>query len=148
MSEEKHPFYDEGLRFECVRCSRCCRHEPGYVFLSENDISGLSTAHDCSRSEFMSTFCTVVSVFQVDRISLKEKDNYDCIFWDDGGCTVYEHRPLQCRSFPFWGSSLASEQAWQELARDCPGIGRGTLHTKDSIELWVRLRAEEGYAVP
>ena len=34
-------FYSDGLRFECTRCSRCCRHTPGYVFLSENDVERL-----------------------------------------------------------------------------------------------------------
>ncbi|HQO67077.1 MAG TPA: YkgJ family cysteine cluster protein, partial [Spirochaetales bacterium] len=31
-------FWHEGLRFECARCSACCRYEPGYVFLSADDL--------------------------------------------------------------------------------------------------------------
>ena len=34
-------FYDDGLQFECARCSYCCRHEPGYVFLSDNDLDAM-----------------------------------------------------------------------------------------------------------
>ena len=38
-------------------------------------------------------------------LSLTEKPNHDCIFWDDG-CTVYPVRPTQCRTFPFWPENL------------------------------------------
>ena len=27
-------WYEEGLRFACVRCGSCCRGEPGYVWVS------------------------------------------------------------------------------------------------------------------
>ncbi len=37
-------FYGRGLRFECTRCSRCCRHNPGYVFLSPVDLARLAEA--------------------------------------------------------------------------------------------------------
>ncbi|HUX21603.1 MAG TPA: YkgJ family cysteine cluster protein, partial [Spirochaetia bacterium] len=36
------PFYQDGLRFECTRCDACCRHEPGYVFLSQTDLRRLA----------------------------------------------------------------------------------------------------------
>ena len=36
--EMSEPFYAEGLRFSCERCSACCRGEPGYVFLTKEDL--------------------------------------------------------------------------------------------------------------
>ena len=63
------------------------------------------------------------------RVSLREKANLDCMFWENGGCSVYEARPLQCRSFPFW-SALVSSEEWDLHAQQCPGIGKGSLHSR------------------
>jgi Fe-S-cluster containining protein len=69
----------------------------------------------------------------VERLSLKEKANFDCIFWDQS-CGVYQSRPLQCRTFPFWPSILESRSAWLETARSCPGIGKGEQHSLELIQ--------------
>jgi Fe-S-cluster containining protein len=69
----------------------------------------------------------------VERLSLKEKSNYDCIFWKDG-CSVYKGRPLQCRNFPFWESLLVSPEAWKTVAESCPGMGNGEYHSMDYIK--------------
>jgi Fe-S-cluster containining protein len=66
-------------------------------------------------------------------LSLKEKPNFDCIFWEDG-CTVYKSRPLQCSTFPFWKPILANAGIWRQMAKDCPGMGNGTLYTFAEIE--------------
>jgi Fe-S-cluster containining protein len=68
------------------------------------------------------------------RLSLKERANGDCVFYrPDAGCSVYEHRPRQCRSWPFWESNLRSRAAWRETCRNCPGAGAGRLYTLDEI---------------
>jgi len=138
-------FYAKGLQFECTRCSRCCRHSPGYVFLSAKDIDRFTRALRIGREEFLRTYCRKVSLGIAERISLKEKPNYDCIFWKDGGCSVYEARPLQCRAYPFWSANVASAEAWEEQGRQCPGINRGPLHDRGEIEDWLRKRREEGF---
>jgi len=74
------------------------------------------------------------------RLSLKEKENFDCIFWENGGCRVYIHKPLQCSSFPFWNSLLSSESLWLEQKKLCPGIGKGRTFSFTEIE---RLREEQ-----
>jgi Fe-S-cluster containining protein len=57
-------------------------------------------------------------------LSLTEKPNHDCIFWDDG-CTVYTVRPTQCRTFPFWPENLDTPGAWEAVAHQCPGVNQG-----------------------
>ncbi len=54
---------------------------------------------------------------------------------------MYQHRPLQCRSYPFWSGNLTSRDTWERLKLSCPGVGRGRLHSKREIEAWLR-RAE------
>jgi Fe-S-cluster containining protein len=66
-------------------------------------------------------------------LSLREKSNFDCIFWENG-CTVYEERPLQCGTFPFWESIVHSSVSWNELMKDCPGMGKGRAYSRAEIE--------------
>ncbi|MDR1957026.1 MAG: YkgJ family cysteine cluster protein [Treponema sp.] len=137
------PFYRNGLRFSCTRCSVCCRHESGYVFLSQKDIRILVAALQMGYNDVIETYCRWVPVkYREDRLSLQETAGYDCIFWKDG-CSVYAGRPLQCRAFPFWPSLLVSPETWSQGALSCPGMGTGVLHTRDAIERWVsRQRVE------
>ena len=138
MSSET--FYRDGLRFECTRCSRCCRHTSGYVFLSLSDVDRLADSLGVRRKEFLMRYCRRVRFGVVQRVSLREKENLDCILWDNGGCTLYESRPLQCSSFPFWSSCLSGVGEWQYHASQCPGIGAGPVHQVEEIERWLALR--------
>jgi Fe-S-cluster containining protein len=138
-------FYKSGLRFSCTRCSSCCRYQPGYVFLTEADMKQLQRATGLSRGELATAYCRQVSVSGISRLSLKEKANFDCIFWERDGCRVYRHRPLQCRSFPFWASNLASEAAWEDLKDTCPGVGCGKTRSRRTIVRWLGKQEKTSY---
>lgn len=137
------PFYASGLRFSCTRCSRCCRLAPGYVFLTREDLTGLTQATGLPAREFLARYCREVDFNGLRRVSLKEKPNYDCILWSESGCTVYDRRPYQCRSYPFWAANLDSRDSWEALRSSCPGVGQGRLHTWQEIEAWLQ-RSEAG----
>ena len=137
------PFYAEGLKFSCKRCSSCCRYDSGYVFISENDLKRLLSALRMDRDSFLKTYCRWVQNWNGDEVvSLKEKSNKDCILWDDG-CKVYEARPLQCVSFPFWETIVSSKEAWEIAAASCPGMNVGVLHSKEEIESSLETRSEQ-----
>ena len=136
-------FYADGLCFSCARCSACCRHESGFVFLSQKDLRRLAAACQMGYTEFIAVWCRWVPAGPGrERLSLREKSNYDCVFWKDG-CTVYHARPLQCRVFPFWDSTLASLADWQRAAAGCPGMGTGTRHSRNEIEDCLRQQEAE-----
>jgi Fe-S-cluster containining protein len=135
-------FYARGLCFSCTRCSACCRFEPGYVFLSQKDADILAGFLGMGYNEFIKAYCRWINGYGGKaRLSLKEKTNYDCIFWKEG-CTVYEGRPRQCRAFPFWPEILSSVDAWDAAGLSCPGIGKGRRHSRRDIEL--RLKEQSG----
>jgi len=138
------PFYASGLKFSCKRCSSCCRYDAGYVFLSENDLKKLMAELKMDRNSFIKTYCRWVNDSQNGNevLSLKEKSNKDCILWDSG-CLVYMARPVQCSSFPFWKSIVASTQAWQIAATGCPGMNKGELHSEKTIGEYIEKRASE-----
>jgi Fe-S-cluster containining protein len=84
-------------------------------------------------SQFEELYCRRDAFFAKEKFSvLKEKANYDCVFWKDG-CTVYDARPLQCKTFPFWQSNLDSAASWKSAAKDCPGIDCGRLYSAEEI---------------
>jgi len=76
-------------------------------------------------AEFEDQFVRKVGV----RKSLTERPNGDCILLDvkTKKCTVYQYRPRQCRTWPFWDSNLKSPAAWAECCEACPGAGQGEL---------------------
>ncbi|MDR3130074.1 MAG: YkgJ family cysteine cluster protein [Treponema sp.] len=146
MSEAFSPpdaFYGGGLCFSCTRCSACCRLEPGYVFLSKKDADTLASRLKIEYNEFIKVYCRWISGFGgAARLSLKEKADYDCIFWKEG-CTVYGARPRQCRDFPFWRELLSSRESWDAAALACPGIGKGRRYGRRYIEARLRERQRE-----
>ena len=66
--------------------------------------------------------------------SLKERANGDCVMLAGRGCSVYEVRPKQCRTWPFWRQVLRSRSAWESYARQCPGMNSGRLYSREEIE--------------
>ena len=87
-----------------------------------------------TRENFITVYCRWV--YQPDGfeyLSLKEKSNYDCILWKNG-CAAYEFRPLQCSSFPFWAYIVNDEDVWNAACDDCPGMGKGALHSREEIK--------------
>lgn len=120
---EKEPWFKDGLRFECTRCGKCCGGAPGHVWVTDTEIAALGRRFGMTEREFARRYTRRVGRH---RVSLTETEDYDCIFFDsERGCTVYEDRPRQCHTYPFWGHALASPVTWETEARECPGIGEG-----------------------
>jgi len=115
------------------------------VFLSRDDLRVLTEGLGISARRVLDRYCRTVAVNGLKRVSLRERPNYDCIFWRTRGCLVYAHRPLQCRSYPFWPANLAGSWSWEELKAVCPGVGRGRLHSREEIEEWLRRSREQFY---
>ena len=76
--------------------------------------------------------------------SLNEIDTvhgFDCVFLDrekvpgKAVCGLYEVRPTQCRTWPFWPEVVESERAWNRTKKNtpCPGMGNGQLFTVEPI---------------
>jgi Fe-S-cluster containining protein len=112
-------WYKEGLRFGCTECGKCCSGSPGYVWLDDDEIVALAKRLCLSVEEFIKRYTRKVGR----RYSLLEKGSqYDCIFLLDKRCQVYEERPKQCRSFPWWKENIESEKSWEETKGRCEGI--------------------------
>lgn len=65
--------------------------------------------------------------------SIRERANGDCVFLNGAMCGIYDVRPTQCQTFPFWPEILRSEKNWKATAKACEGIGRGRTYEKEEI---------------
>jgi Fe-S-cluster containining protein len=102
------------------------------VRVTDAEIGALAKRLNVSESEFRKCY---TRPFRKDITILLEKPNLDCIFYDrEKGCTVYEDRPKQCRTWPFWDIIVLSPRTWQESAQSCPGMNKGPLHSAEEIE--------------
>ena len=136
-------FYERGLKFSCTRCSCCCRFDSGYVWLTRSDLETLSKTLHLPREEVVNRYCRVVDIGAMPRLSLGEQPNMDCVFWQNGSCMVYDGRPLQCRTYPFWRPHLESRRDWDELEKHCPGVNIGRTYSADEIDAHASARATE-----
>ena len=127
MTDSTPPWYADGLPFSCTGCGSCCRGE-GYVWMTPPEIQAIAELLQIDLETFGRRFLRRVGR----ALSLIEKPNHDCIFWD-GGCTVYAVRPTQCRTFPFWPENIETPGAWEAVVRQCPGAGEGRLY--DLVEI-------------
>jgi Fe-S-cluster containining protein len=122
------------IDFKCQRCSACCRSFPGAVYLTKKDIKKITNYLKIDKNQFIIKYCRPIVKNEKKIISLKEKANYDCIFWDKC-CIIYPARPIQCSTYPFWPSILRSRQSWEEEKKYCKGINKkGNLTLKQKIK--------------
>jgi Fe-S-cluster containining protein len=47
-----------------------------------------------------------------------------CFLTEENTCSVYELRPLACRTYPQWPQIWESEESLREETEKCPGLRR------------------------
>lgn len=129
MADERE-WYAEGLKFECTMCGACCTGRPGYVSFTDEEARGIARRLRISVAAFYREYAHQTEMGWSLR-EVRTEHGHDCVFLDRESmpgkamCSLYESRPLQCRTFPWWPENLKSQRAWREAGRECEGIGRG-----------------------
>ena len=124
------------MKFECqTSCGgKCCKPQwdgkSGFVFLTAKDIVKLASFLNKPISTFADYFEFDFTRFTKQRSFqwILKLHKGHCRFLKDGKCEVYEARPTQCRTFPFW-PELMVQGTYEELKNYCPGVGVGEEHT-------------------
>lgn len=132
-SSNAQPWYQDGLKFSCTGCGNCCTGAEGYVWVNQEEIASLAAVMDQSVDEFEAMYVRKIGI----RKSLKELPvSFDCVFFDSQTrkCQVYDARPRQCRTWPFWDSNVKSPAQWERTCEVCPGSGTGKLYSLGEIE--------------
>lgn len=112
-------------KFDENRCStcegNCCIGESGYVWITKDEIKRLSDYLNISTDECYEKYLIKYRFkYSLKEIQLSE-DNFVCVFFDldKKQCSIYDVRPTQCRTFPFWEYFKKNEQ---EVINECPAI--------------------------
>jgi Fe-S-cluster containining protein len=129
-------FWEDGIQFECQGTGRCCtsRGSYGYVYFSLNDRKRMARFLGISTLSFTRKYCKKTNGY----FHLK---NYKgpCEFLDGKSCSIYEGRPAQCRTWPFWPENMNARTWNREIKSFCPGVGKGRVFTKDEIKELLKL---------
>ena len=135
-ADEEQPWYAEGLAFECTRCGKCCTGEPGYVWVTDEELEAIAKFLGQPLRQVRELYSRRAR----GRRSLRERANGECVFWDrEKGCTIYPVRPPQCRTWPFWESNVATPEDWERTCRVCPGSGAGEVIPVEEITRRLKL---------
>jgi len=105
----------------CDECGgRCCTGESGYIWISEEEVAKAASFLLMDIQEFADKYLFSAN----NRLSIKEKKHNDgcaCIFFDEKekNCSIYDVRPTQCRTFPFWDYYKIHNE---EALKECPAL--------------------------
>ena len=106
----------------CESCAgNCCIGESGYIWINAQEIQALALHLKISAEDLKIRYLNKIAY----KYSIKEvqlaSNNYACCFFDleKRQCSVYDVRPNQCRTFPFWDYFKENEE---EVYRECPAI--------------------------
>ncbi len=128
-----------GYRFQCQGSGKCCvsRDRYGYVYLSLPDRRRMAAHLKLKTQEFTRRYCSKTDGW----FHLKDFVG-PCTFLRDKRCTIYEARPTQCRTWPFWPENMNAKVWSTDIASFCPGVGKGpelppeTVHQQVKESSW------------
>lgn len=122
------------MKFECQSScgGRCCSmgwdKKSDFVFLTKRDRQKISKFLSVNLTDF-----AFKGEFLWTRFTKKPSvqwalklNNMTCQFLVGGKCSIYEARPTQCKTFPFW-PELGFKSKYMALKEFCPGIGKGKI---------------------
>ena len=68
QNQMEEPFYKNGLKFSCKRCSFCCGHSPGFVYLSKSDLLRLCDFFKMNPLDFAQKYCRWANYYHGDTV--------------------------------------------------------------------------------
>ena len=105
----------------CEKCGgKCCIGDSGNIFVSKDEIYRLLEYFNLDFQEFNEKYLRKVGI----KYSFKEvefEQGFACIFFNQKTrkCDIYNLRPKQCRTFPFWDYYKFHKE---EIKKECLGI--------------------------
>lgn len=125
-------WWRDGVQFQCQGSGKCCTShgEFGFVYLTLEDRKRFAKHLKMRTGEFTKKYCDKTGGIW----HLKEDPkNPDCMFLKNKGCSVYEARPTQCRTWPFWPEVMGAKEWAKEVKAFCPGVGKGKIWSEKEI---------------
>ncbi|MBW7857467.1 MAG: YkgJ family cysteine cluster protein [Leptonema sp. (in: Bacteria)] len=141
----------EVFKWTCTACGQCCRG-PGAVYFTENDLVNirqylnLDKPSKTNQEKWNRILKKLVQKKQ-NNFFVHQTDDACMFLGKDNKCTIYEVRPLQCRTFPFWTSNFEGKESYQALKALSPGVrnGRGQPFSNQDVVIKTN-RTEDRFA--
>ncbi|MFH1328962.1 MAG: YkgJ family cysteine cluster protein [Candidatus Bathyarchaeota archaeon] len=131
MSRKLSFKYPKKIKFQCMRCSLCCRStstRKRHVFALRKEVMRISD--QLGRPiKFFSKPSSTFEGFSYELRIIKGR----CIFLENNHCLIYSRRPLICRCYPFWLEKERYKYVFY-FSKECPAIGSGSKLKKDFFE--------------
>lgn len=105
----------------CATCQgRCCTGESGYIYVNSHEIENIANFLELEINDFGVNYL-FKNGYKYSIREVEHKGSYECVFYNraTNGCQIYEARPTQCKTFPFWDYFKTRVD---ELKLECPGI--------------------------
>ncbi|HEY8269271.1 MAG TPA: YkgJ family cysteine cluster protein [Pseudobdellovibrionaceae bacterium] len=131
--ETKTEWWRTGVQFQCQGSGQCCTShgEFGYVFLTLEDRKRMAKILKMRTGDFTKKYCQKTGgIWHL----IEEKGHPDCLFLEGNRCGIYEGRPTQCRTWPFWPEIMEAKSWKKEVVNFCPGVNKGKVYTGEEIE--------------
>ncbi len=105
----------------CSECDgRCCRGESGYIWVNKDEIEKIAKFLKIDEENFRKNYLNRVK-YKFTIKEVKIDGEFECVFFDNktNSCQIYEVRPSQCKTFPFWEHFKTNIK---EVKEECIGI--------------------------
>lgn len=119
-------------RTDCTTCANCCREV--VPTLSQTEVDRLATHLGMTSSEFASKYLNRVEGTEDNPWIIRERP---CPFLKDNRCSVHEHRPANCRDYPYLDKPDFTSRTLSMIGRlsECPAV----------VEVWEELKRATGF---
>jgi len=127
----KKPWYADGVRFDCAQTGKCCTAHGKYnrVYLDDDEAAAVAKVLGITLAQLEEEHCWFEDGWRL----VKFKDDA-CRFLEGKSCGVYEARPIQCKTWPFWKENLDRRTWKRDVEGFCKGVGRGRTFSQEEIE--------------
>ena len=128
------------FQFKCTACGHCCKG-PGDVYFTEEDLQAIKKHLKLGAFGFARLKRKLIQ----ERIPgyYVHRSGEACILLQNNRCSVYEVRPLQCKTYPFWPSNFQSRANFRSLVKECPGTMAGKGRPMDASAVTKKVKATE-----
>ena len=141
-AEHTNEWYSDGLRFGCTQCGNCCTGPPGAVWFSKDEGRTMAKQLGLTEAVFLERYGRKLHGHW-SLIERETEHGFDCVFLDrttipgKAICGIYQARPTQCRTWPFWPENLQTKRHWETVKRrtPCPGMDKGKLVPIEQIRI-------------
>ena len=116
-----HDDYQGSLPFDCTSCGKCCKTK-GNVIMSPSEVNAAASLLGLSLKDFTKMYASHKAPHSKERpdefwLKIRSDETSGCIFLKDNLCSIYEARPSQCSTYPFWTSIMDSSESWNKEVR-------------------------------